>query len=173
MSVTRPKVPVELQDLAIQVGRMIHYWGFKEVHGRIWTHLFLAKSPLDAAEIMKRLSISKALVSISLADLLKYEVILEAGKSAQGTLLYRASPEVGTVILRVLRQREQKMLAQTMAAFEQVRKLAPEVKAEWDLGPKNLKELGDLIQFAEGGLDDLLSLGELNMAEFRQFVDQG
>ncbi len=96
----------ELEDLADQIGEFIHYWGFKRIHGRIWTHIYLAAKPLDAADLVRQMKISKALVSISLRELIDFEVIEEVGKSSRGTHLYRANPDILKVILSVLRQRE-------------------------------------------------------------------
>ena len=90
--------PSELDALAEQVGEFIQYWGFKKVHGRIWTHLWLSDHPLDAGDLGKRLQISKALVSMSIADLLEYDVIQEVGRGEQGTTLYRSNPDQTQVI---------------------------------------------------------------------------
>ncbi|MGA3762246.1 ArsR family transcriptional regulator, partial [Bacillus velezensis] len=84
----------ELEDFAEQIGQFIEYWGFKRVHGRLWVHLMLSEAPLDASQLIRRLRVSKALVSMSLGDLLEYDVIEEAGKSARGTQLYRAREDV-------------------------------------------------------------------------------
>ena len=92
------KISPELEDLAHQIGEFMEYWGFKKVHGQIWCHLFLSSTPLDASELMSRLGISKALVSISLKELLKYEVIRESGKSDRGTRCYQATEDVMTPI---------------------------------------------------------------------------
>lgn len=105
------RVPPEMEDVASQIGEFIEYWGFKNVHGRIWTHLFLAETPLDASDIVERLCISKALVSMSISDLLEYEVIQFAGKSERSTVLYKANPNVTSVIVNVLRKRERRMLS--------------------------------------------------------------
>ena len=55
----------QLNKLADEVGELVYNWGLKRVHGRIWTHLFLSNRPLDASDLVKRLDISKALISIS------------------------------------------------------------------------------------------------------------
>lgn len=57
-------LPPELEDLANEVGDFICYWGFKKIHGRLWTHIYLARVPLDAGQLMQRLKVSKALISL-------------------------------------------------------------------------------------------------------------
>ena len=115
----------ELRDTADLIGEFIQYWGFKKVHGRIWAYLFLAETPLNTRQLVELLKISNALVSISVAELLKYDVILEAGKGRNGVLLYRANPDVGAVIAGVLRNREQKLLERIQVSARKMATAAP------------------------------------------------
>lgn len=118
--------PPELEELASEVGEFICYWGFKKIHGRIWTHIYLAEQALDAGQLMQRLKVSKALISLSLNDLLKYDVILEAGKSSRGTQTYLPNPDVLDVILNVLRRRERKMLTKAETSHKMLSSLSEE-----------------------------------------------
>jgi HTH-type transcriptional regulator, glycine betaine synthesis regulator len=77
----------ELLETADLIGDFIEYWGFKKVQGRIWASLFLMSEPLNTRQLMELLNISSFLVSISVAELMKYGVILEAGKGRNGVLL--------------------------------------------------------------------------------------
>ena len=103
------------------MGEFIQYWGFKKVHGRIWTHLLLSEKPLDASDLMKRIGISKALVSMSLTDLLKYEVIEASGKGDKGTHVYSINPDIPKVLQNVLRAREKPMMGQIVAAYRKLK----------------------------------------------------
>lgn len=161
------KIPHELIDLSNRVGGFIHYWGFKEVHGKIWLMLYVSEVPLDAAEIMNRLNISKALVSLSVSDLLKYEVIQEAGKSENSTQLYRANPDLMDVILKVLRSREKRMLSETQYAIEQVKKLSVQEKADWKIKDQRLTELSDFVDQGQQALQTLLSLSEQGLGSLK------
>ena len=149
-------VPPELTELAEQVGNFIEYWGFKKVHGRIWTHLFLSENPLDAGDLVKRLNISKALVSMSVADLLEYEVIEPAGRGEEGTQLYRANPDLQKVIFNVLRQRERKMLSQTRSALSLLESQGKTAIQGSGIDLTRLQELSGLITGAQGVLDGFL-----------------
>jgi len=164
-------LPPELEELANEVGQFISYWGFKKVHGRIWLHLYLSSEGLDASELMRRLKISKGLASISLADLLSYEVVVKAGLSKTGTQLYEANSNLTRVILQVLRQREKKMLAHTLSAFQQVRDLSQHEKDIWKISSKRLKTLGDFIHFGQVVLDSLLKLESISWEAFKRFGD--
>lgn len=69
-------VPAYIETLAEQVGSFIQYWGFKKIHGQIWTHVWLAKNPIDATTLVLRLEVSKALISLAIKDLVHYDVII-------------------------------------------------------------------------------------------------
>ncbi len=109
----------KVNRLAEEIGQFIQYWGFKSIHGKIWTHIYLAQEPIDAAELMSRLKISKSLVSITIADLLQYNVITQSGKSARDTYVYVANPNIKEVIIEVLKQRELKMMMKLDQEFKQ------------------------------------------------------
>lgn len=159
----------EVHELAHQIGEFIHYWGFKRIHGKIWTMLFLADPPMDAAELVDKMKISKALVSISLRELLNYEVIIQVGRSDRGTQLYRANPDILHVILNVLRQREKKLLAQIDAAFRSLDRVDKEQKAKAHLSPTRMQLLQRLIGKAQATLDSLI---ELKPVDFKQWRDE-
>jgi DNA-binding transcriptional regulator GbsR (MarR family) len=161
----------EMQELSDQIGEFVYYWGFKRIHGKIWTHLFLANRPLDAADLVKQMKISKALVSISLRELMEYEVIHTAGKSARGTQLYKTNPDILQVILTVLRQREKRMLARVQAAHESMQKVAPEEQAKTGVSQIRMLQLGLLIQKAVLGLDGIISLQPVDFGDWQKVFE--
>lgn len=156
-------LPPELEDLANEVGDFICYWGFKKIHGRLWTHIYLASSPLDAGQLMQRLGVSKALISLSLNDLLRYDVIIESSKSARGTQTYVANPDVLDVILNVLRRRERKMLARAETSFRMLSSLGPERQQRALLQGDRVEALGRMIHQAQNALSSLLELTNLDL----------
>lgn len=161
-----PDLP-ELNDLAEQVGEFIAYWGFKKVHGRLWTHLFLSEHPMDAAQFIERLGISKALVSMTLSDLLKHQVILPAGKSARGTDLFVANPDTSGVIMNVLRTREKRMLSRIEAAFRLFKGLPSRDKKALSLSESRQEELGTLIQGAQEAIEGFITLTSIDLKNWK------
>lgn len=147
---------LELEEFAQQVGQFMEYWGFKKVHGQIWCNIYLSREPLDAAELMRRLQISKALVSISLKELLDFEVLEEAGKSARGTRLYRAREDLGATILDTLRRRERKMMARILAAYSLLEKLDAEELERHGIDRSRVGFLGSLIRLVDQSLDQMI-----------------
>jgi DNA-binding transcriptional regulator GbsR (MarR family) len=158
----------ELDSLASLVGDFIRYWGFKKVHGQIWLHIFLSSEPLDAAALIDRLGISKALVSMSVNDLLQYKVIFSAGKSERSTQLYRANPDLMEAILEVLRTRERKMLSQIEFAFRQVKKSSEAKKQSLDGAAIN--QLGEFIGAAQDSLDAFLGFRQMDLTLWEKFT---
>ena len=167
---TTVAVPEELEVLAERIGDFVAYWGFKKIHGKIWTHLFTAKDPLDAAGLIRRLKISKALVSLTLKDLLHYRVVFEVGKSERGTILYRANQEVVEVIVNVLRQREKLLLKQIHSAHEKVLGLPQDDSLGLQICDTQVKTLGTLISQAETCLDQVIALHDLSLEPWRAFA---
>jgi DNA-binding transcriptional regulator GbsR (MarR family) len=171
-------VPPELTELVNQVGNFIEYWGFKNVQGRIWAHLWLSSEPLDAADLMKRLDISKALVSISMKEMLEYEVVLEVGKSERGTLLYRANPDKEKVIMNVLRRRERMMMARISSAFKLLEKMNPIDKKYHRLSQDQMSQMGEMVGNVEFLLDSILAMEPdskkvwQQLSQFSNFVKQ-
>jgi DNA-binding transcriptional regulator GbsR (MarR family) len=158
----------EMQELSEQIGEFIHYWGFKRVHGRIWTHLFLSDKPLDSADMVRQMKISKALVSISVHELLEYEVITECGKSERNTQLYTVNPDILQVILNVLRGREKRLLNRVTAAHEALDKVSSQDKIDNQISQDRLVQLKKLVSDASDALDGLISLRSVNFADFKQ-----
>ncbi|MBN8555885.1 MAG: hypothetical protein J0L93_10610 [Deltaproteobacteria bacterium] len=152
----------ELDSLSEQIGNFIEYWGFKHIHGRIWLHLFLSKKPLDSLCLRKRLKVSKALISISLKDLLQFEVIKIVGKSSEGTLLYSASEDLQKIILNVLRIRERQMLMQINLSQKSLESLAPHHVETFDLSPEQIKKIREMTEAVETVLDTALSMSKIS-----------
>jgi DNA-binding transcriptional regulator GbsR (MarR family) len=147
----------EVDYLAELVGEFIEYWGFKKIHGKIWLNLYLSEVPLDASALINKLSVSKALISISLKDLLDFNVILEKGLSPDGTRLYEANPDLTGVITHVLRQREKIMMGKIQAAFGQLKEMSKEDLSSYQIEVNRLKELDRFIKNGEKGLNTIMA----------------
>ncbi|PIT99058.1 MAG: hypothetical protein COT74_12530 [Bdellovibrionales bacterium CG10_big_fil_rev_8_21_14_0_10_45_34] len=172
ISLDMPKRSPEFQELSEQVGEFIAYWGFKKIHGKIWTNLYTSKTPLDAGTLVKRIHVSKALISISLKELIHYGVVQEAGKSSSGTVLYEANPKVTEVIISVLRKREQKMVCHALAAQLRVEQLSDEEKERLGLCQDRIENLGIMVREANKLLNKLVALKPIHFRLFRTVGDK-
>ncbi len=142
------------------VGDFIEYWGFKNVHGRIWALAFLHPEPVDANYFKNSLGISKALTSMSIRELLEYDVLLEVKKSRPETQKYRANPDITQVIINVLKKRELKLLKEVNKNFHKVQKQkCPQVC------PERATDLNNMIDTAETILTTMVGLGQVDFNE--------
>lgn len=155
--------PKEVKAFADEIGNFIQYWGFKKIHGQIWANLYLSEVPLDANTLIARLEVSKALISISLKDLMEYDVVLPAGKGESSTQTYIANPQIIKVILSVLRQRELKMMSQIDSAFKILSHLPKEKKQALQLSDARLNLLGKSISRATTQLQNILRLASIDL----------
>ncbi|MGE4130018.1 MAG: GbsR/MarR family transcriptional regulator [Bdellovibrionales bacterium] len=156
----------ELEALANEIGEFICFWGFKRIHGRLWTHLYLATEPLDASQIRTRLGVSKALVSLSLHELLEHKVIEDRGKSARGTQTYSANPKVLEVIVNVLNQRERRMLDKIEHCHKSLSGSPTGQLTDLQVVPDRLKNLGDMIQKAQDSLAGIVALASVDFSNW-------
>jgi DNA-binding transcriptional regulator GbsR (MarR family) len=152
-----PNTPIELKQLADQVGAFMEYWGFKKVHGQLWTHIYLSARPIDSTTLSKRLKVSKALVSLAMKDLLQYDVVQIASKGVGRKIFFRSNPDLIKVIVNVLKSREQKMLAQIMKSHKNLKNISAAKGDTLGLSPDKALELGKMILSAQGSLDFLIS----------------
>jgi DNA-binding transcriptional regulator GbsR (MarR family) len=130
------------------IGQFIEYWGFKKIHGQIWAHIFLSKNPIDATTMVNRLKVSKALVSLAIKDLLRYEVIQRVDQGSKRKILYQSNPDLIYVITEVLKKREKVMLETIVEKQKVLLKAASNGSSSQWICPDKLNEIGDMAQSA-------------------------
>ena len=84
---SKVKAP-SVQKLSLSIGNFIRYWGFRRIHGAIWTQVFLSKTPLSCTDLTERLGLSKALISPALEELCHYHLIQVVASPNDKTKLY-------------------------------------------------------------------------------------
>ena len=148
----------ELFNLAKEIGNFIQYWGFKKIHGQIWTLVFLSEKPLNSTYITKKLSVSKALVSLAIKDLLKYEVI-EVVERKTKELDFRSNPDILKVIVNVLKNRESVMLEKIKKHHEDLKAFKGTHRWDFTSHPDRVEELGIMIEGAQITLGEMIKNG--------------
>lgn len=152
-----PDLPPEIFQLEDLVGDFMQYWGFKKIHGRIWVHLYTAKEPLDTFELLRRLGVSKGLLSLALRELMEHQVIQPEALSENGATTYSANPDLWHVITGVLRKREVPMLGAAFAAAEGLSRVSAKEMAAANLSSERVKSIKTLCQSAKGLLQGFLA----------------
>ncbi|HEY9722429.1 MAG TPA: MarR family transcriptional regulator, partial [Oscillatoriaceae cyanobacterium] len=64
-----------IQQACESIGSLMELWGFKRIHGMLWTYIFLQPGPVTANQIREALGVSSGLVSMTLADLERWDVV--------------------------------------------------------------------------------------------------
>ena len=157
-----------LRLLAENIGDFIRYWGFRRIHGEIWSIVYLSKRPLSGTELVRKLHVSKALISPALAELLEYQLIQVAGGDGK-TKTYCANPEVFAAIRKVLKEREAIMLKKVASNFETLQNLPKEKTASLELDRERLETLGKMIAGAQVVLEFIMNTA--NDHDFHQWSE--
>jgi DNA-binding transcriptional regulator GbsR (MarR family) len=97
------------------VGDFIAYWGFKGIYGRIWAYLAMRKAPTHQADIARTFGVSRALVSGSIAELLRLGLVRQVGAGRNAPVA--ANLDVWPTISDVLRGREWMLLESARQSF--------------------------------------------------------
>lgn len=142
------------------VGRAIELWGFKRVHGMVWTLLYLRPEPASAQEVKEGLGISTGLTSMTLADLARWGVIHRRTRPGERRDLYEAERNIWRPIFRVLREREYEAIGEALRSLREASAI---------LAAKP----GSSERYAATQLQDLIQLGELAQKMFGRFLDLG
>ena len=146
----------KLKELEQLVGDFMAYWGFKKIHGRIWVHLYTSTEPLDTIELMKRLKVSKGLMSLAIRELQKYNVIETTNVGRHGSVFYKANPNLLQVITDVLRQREAEMLKNTAQCLNEMLHHKKSDLLENNLDQEKIENIFTLTESASNTLQLLL-----------------
>lgn len=147
-----------LQSLSLSIGNFIRYWGFRRIHGAIWTQLYLSKTPLSCTGLTQKLGLSKALISPALDELCNYKLIEEAPAPNEKTKVYKATENINEVIKHILEIRERKMLKQITRDFDSFKQ---KDASNDDYDQSRVESLGDMILSANVMLEIMLSQKDL------------
>ena len=164
---TNEKIEEKKKSLADSVGDFIRYWGFKEVHGRIWVHIYLSDNPITAKELTKKLGVTKGLVSTALAELIAYQVVEKVNVGDARSPGYQSNTDLVQVINNILRNRELKL---TTKIKEDSEALAKEmVGADAEMLDK-INKLQDMTRFAVDSLQKLLNSKVITTERFTKIM---
>jgi DNA-binding transcriptional regulator GbsR (MarR family) len=156
----------DLQKLSLLIGDFIRYWGFRRIHGAIWTQLYLSQNALSGADLTRRLKFSKALVSPALVELEKWGLIKKIKSPDDKTKLYTAVDDVNKVIKHVLKIREQKLIKKIKDQLQDFQKNNP---SQIPVDPDRLDQLQQMVLSADMMLNMLL--GSNDLMNFPSLID--
>ncbi len=134
------------RKLSASVGDFIRYWGFRRIHGEIWTQLFLSAEGLSGTQLARRLDVSKALVSPALSELETHGLI-RLEKVAGRDRIYTANEDVFSVVRKVLLSREVKMLEEAQKHFRDLVRHREDFPSAHIRGSR-VEKVGELFDYA-------------------------
>ena len=148
----------EFQALSLSIGNFIRYWGFRRVHGAIWTQLYFSRVPLSCTQLVKNLSLSKALISPALEELCGHKLIEQVSSSNDKTKNYQAVSNVSDVIKNMVKGREKMMLGEITKHFSSFRNKNSQNPL---LNQARIQHMEDMILWANFMLEWFLSENDL------------
>jgi DNA-binding transcriptional regulator GbsR (MarR family) len=100
------------------------FWNFKPSMGRVWTELYLSPTPLTADEIQSATGMSAGTVSMTLHDLVDWEVVHRAEPEANRKKRYAAETDIIAMVTRVFARRELALVGKVEAQLTLAAELA-------------------------------------------------
>ncbi len=133
-------------DVCDAIGAFIEYWGFRNIHGRVWGFLALSKAPVAQSRISKALGVSRPLVHSAIHELSELGLARAVGEGRSAR--WEATIDVWPVITDVLRQRERGLIDDARNALEQCIEEA-ELAAEEGQVPFSIERMKMLLAMTE------------------------
>ena len=93
-----------VMEVAEAIGDFIAYWGFKSIHGRVWTVIALRDEPTTQAQVCHLLGVSRASVSTVVSELVGHGLLRAVDERRNSP--YVAVFDFWPVVADVLRKRE-------------------------------------------------------------------
>lgn len=146
-----------LPHLASAIGDFIRYWGFRRIHGQVWTLVFLSKAPLSGAEMAKQLKVSKGLISTAVNELEGHKLIRQVESENSKTKRYEANPDVFKVIKEILLNRELSIMHNISSHYDFLQRTTSGTEDQ-KLNHERLKELGEMIGNANNILNAIIKV---------------
>ena len=104
-----------VMQVADAIGDFIAYWGFKSIHGRVWTIIALRDDPTTQAEVCQILNVSRSSVSMVISDLVDHGLVRAIGDHRNAP--YEAIFDFWPTVADVLREREWMLLEKARLAL--------------------------------------------------------
>ncbi len=141
------------------VGDFIETWGFRSIHGRVWTMLALSNQALSQSQVAEQLGVSRSLVHLAVTELMDYGLVrpTNGGRNAP----YEARIDVWPTVTQVLREREWMLIERARMALVALEEAAEQAriagfKSNYDL--QRIRLLLAMTELAQTTLKAILSV---------------
>ncbi len=148
-------VDAPIFKVADAVGGLMEAWGFKRNMGRIWALLYLERTPMSAADLGVRLSLSTGAMSMLLAELVQWSVIRKAWVPGERRDYYEAETSIWKMVSRVLRERELRWIQDAAEQFAVADRALAAAAADAGASDERVKLIAERV----AGLSQLTTVG--------------
>ncbi len=111
------------------IGELMGFWNFKPSMGKVWTVLYLSRSPLCAEEIVAATDLSAGSVSMTIQELLQWGVIRRAEEPIDRKRRFEAETDILALVTRVFRERELRLIEDVVRRLEHALALLAEARS--------------------------------------------
>lgn len=158
------------------LGQLSDYFGFSKVMGQLYGALLLSPEPLSLDDLMDRLSISKASVSMNLRTLEHMGMVRQVwlrGKSGRRKY-YEAETDFIQIVTNILSGREMRDVDRALMVMGENRKILAEAlpsmaqddKRQADLYLERITQMQTLFRFAQLVITSILArVSEMNLED--------
>ena len=174
------KDPEEARQQAMDIvsealAELMGFWNFKPSMGRVWSVLYLSPDPLRAEEICAQTELSKGSVSMTLADLIAWEVVQQVEIPGDRRRHYEACTDILSMITRVFRRRELELVSRSVSQLERAQRML-ETEARSSVPSQMLHtrfvatRVNNLVQLARTGrrvVEQMARVGSLDLRGIR------
>jgi len=152
---------------------LIDFWGFKGSMGKIWTLLYLSSTSMSADTIAEETRLSAGAVSMALTELMEWGLVSRDPLSADRKRHYQAETDIWTIIRRIVKERELRMVAKAVDQFARAVSILEESQAknpedrEVGFMLKRLRGLLDLAKIGYNLVEKLADIGQVSLLPIR------
>jgi len=150
-------------EVCSAVGVFIEYWGFKSVHGRVWTLLAMRRKALAQSEIAELLGVSRSLISGTIHELVKLGLVRPVGEGRHAP--FEAILDVWPTVSEVLRSREWMIVESVRTALDAAIEEAEYLELKGEETPYDLARMKTLMHLSRTAQAFLKMLMKLRVSE--------
>ena len=176
----RVEVGGSARDEAVEIvadtlAELMGFWNFKPSMGRVWAVLYMSPRALRAEEICAQTELSKGSVSMTLADLIEWEVVKLVRVDGDRRRHYEACTDILAMVTRVFQRRELALVNRSVSQLERAQSLL-DAHAR-SVGPTEMLQtrflssrLSNLIHLARTGrrvVQQMARVGRLDLSGIR------
>lgn len=148
-----------VKEFVLHCGEMARYWGFNRTVGQMLGLIIVTEQPLSAQAIADTLSISRGNVSMSIKEMLSWQLIKVIHEPGDRKEYYALSGSIWHVANKVFEERKRRELDPT---FTLLRNSMEEMRESDDdaYARERMSEIHDLLETVSLWAEELQSLDE-------------